>query len=211
MKQSVLRHSSFFPFVSLSGELALITCFMISFFICQFEISSIQVGGWQSKETASNLFLFFSIELTVTHRSVILEDGRFLKWWLIPAHLQTLDMLGTHESQTCEQRGCYPWIWGIRAFWMQLPTVWLLCCMRRPCTPFPCKAAVSQLSRASQVQQFPWQHYTFVLPSCALWIVCMCACMQWYICVHVYVCVYGCKCVHVYMQVCMCANICMNI
>lgn len=78
-EQSVLRHSNSYTFVSVGGELALITCFMISFCICWFEISSIQVGGWQSGEMASNLFLFFSIELTVTHRSFILKDGGFLK------------------------------------------------------------------------------------------------------------------------------------
>lgn len=48
-----------------------------------------------SKEVTENFFLFFSIELIVTCRELILKDGRFLKWWLIPMHLQTLDSLGT--------------------------------------------------------------------------------------------------------------------
>lgn len=62
-----------------------------------------------SKEVTENLFLFFSIELIVTCREFILKDGRFLKWWLILMHLQTLDSFG-YPSSFCShvcRRGRY--------------------------------------------------------------------------------------------------------
>lgn len=63
-----------------------------------------------SKEVTENLFLFFSIELSVTCKESILKDGGFLKWWLILMHLQTLDLSDTQDPSavTCAEGDIIP-------------------------------------------------------------------------------------------------------
>lgn len=86
-----------------------------------------------SKEVTENLFLFFSIELIVTCREFILKDGRFLKWWLILMHLQTLDSLGTRapSAVVCADRDVIAELEELEATQTHCHTLWPPCSMGR--------------------------------------------------------------------------------